>query len=120
MTGIELCGFVDDIDNYLSRSRVFLAPLRFGSGMKVKVLEGMYRGLPMVTTEVGAEGIDATHGKELMIAQNAADYAQHCIELLSNQKKWEALRDQSRKKAAEKYRWAPLFESMDKELKAIL
>lgn len=117
---IKLCGFVKDIDQYLSKSRVFLAPLRFGSGMKVKVLEGMYRGIPMVTTKVGAEGIEVTDGEELMIADDAIDFANKVLQLLEDRTSWENLRDQSRKKAAELYTWQPLFDKMDQELSSIL
>ena len=118
--GIELCGFINDLDSYLKISRVFLVPLRFGSGMKVKVLEGMYRGLPMVTTEIGAEGIDVKDGEELAIASSSQEFASKVTSLLEDKNHWEKLRDQSRKKAAEKYTWQPLFDQMDQDLRSIL
>lgn len=111
--GIQLCGFVEDLDSYLKKSRVFIAPLRFGSGMKVKVLEGMYRGIPIVTTEVGAEGMEVKAGEDLLIAKDAREFAEKCLQLLEDPILWNTLSVQSRKKAAELYTWQPLFLQMN-------
>ncbi len=118
--GIKLCGFVDDINSYMKKSRVFIAPLRFGSGMKVKVLEGMYRGIPIVTTKVGAEGLSVEDQKELMITDNASAFAEKCKLLLKNKAIWDCLSSNSRLKAREMYRWKPLFDQMEQELKKVL
>jgi len=116
---IELCGFIEDIDEYLKRSRLFIVPLRFGSGMKVKVLEGMYRGLPMVTTEVGAEGLEVEADQHLLIANEPERFANSCLRLLKDKELWTALRDSSRELVAEKYTWAPLFKEMDESLEQL-
>lgn len=117
---IKLCGFVKELDSYLKFSRVFLAPLRFGSGMKVKVLEGMYRGIPQVSTTVGAEGLEVENEEEIMIADQADDFKSAVERLLDDENLWTKLRDASRKKAAEQYTWEPLFKKMDTDLKKIL
>lgn len=116
---IEFKGFVKDLDQYLKKTRVYIAPLRFGSGMKVKVLEGLYRGVPTVTTHVGAEGLDLESEKEIFIIDDVNGYAKSCIRLLEDQSIWELLMHNSRKKAQEKYKWAPLFENMDMELEKL-
>jgi glycosyltransferase involved in cell wall biosynthesis len=116
---IKLCGFIQDINEYLEKCRVFIAPLRFGSGMKVKVLEGMYRGLPMVTTDIGAEGLEVDSNKQMLISDDAETFAQQCIQLLEDQKLWERLRDSSRELAANKYTWEPLFKSMDSAIEKL-
>lgn len=113
---IIFTGFVKNLEDYLRITRVYIAPLRFGSGMKVKVLEGLYRGTPTVSTSVGAEGLAVESGKEIMIADTAELFANHCLELLKNNDLWNGLRDNSRKVAAEKYCWSPLFKMMDEEL----
>ena len=114
---IEFKGFVSDFDNYLRKTRVYIAPLRFGSGMKVKVLDGLYRGVPTVTTSVGAEGLSLNSGKEILIANDARNYAQDCIKLIEDQNVWSLLAKKSRQKAQEEYRWTSLFEKMDNALK---
>ena len=117
---IQFTGFVADLESYLKKSRVYIAPLRFGSGMKVKVLEGLYRGVPTVSTSVGAEGLEVSNGQEIFIADAASDFAVNCLNLLNDKQKWESLRTASRKVAAEKYRWSPLFEKMNRELRSLI
>lgn len=55
----ELTGFVDSLEPYYAEASVFIAPLRSGAGVKFKTVDAMLRGVPIVTTRVGAEGIDA-------------------------------------------------------------
>jgi glycosyltransferase involved in cell wall biosynthesis len=117
---IIFTGFVKELDSYLKKTTVYIAPLRFGSGMKVKVLEGLYRGVPMVSTSVGAEGLALENGTHILIANESTSFAKACLVLLNDQALWEKLRDNSRVIAREKYRWKPLFEQMDIELKKIL
>jgi glycosyltransferase involved in cell wall biosynthesis len=118
-SAIIFTGFVENLDDYLQKTRVYIAPLRFGSGMKVKVLEGLYRGVPTVSTSVGAEGLEIENKKEILIADDAADFSSACIELLQNEPLWQQLRDNSRKVAEEKYRWEPLFKKMNLEIEKV-
>ena len=65
----------------LARVRVFVAPLLVGGGVKGKVMQAMANGLPVVSYEVGLEGIDVNHGKHAMLAHDAADFAEHIAKL---------------------------------------
>lgn len=116
---IIFTGFVKNLDDYLKKTRVYLAPLRFGSGMKVKVLEGLYRGVPTVSTSVGAEGLKVEDNKHIMIADQAKDFAAKCIRLLQDKNQWNILRNESRLLADKHYRWSPLFDRMDASLKKL-
>lgn len=113
---IVLTGFVKDLDSYLKKTRAYIAPLRFGSGMKVKVLEGLYRGVPSVVTTVAAEGLAINNGKDVFIEDDANSFAQACLKLLNDEMTWNQFRDNSRKIAAAKYTWKDLFKGMDKSL----
>ena len=117
---IVFTGFIENLESYLKKTRVYIAPLRFGSGMKVKVLEGLYRGVPTVSTSVGIEGLKVYSGKEIMVADDSEIFAKNCSELLENKDLWNKLRDNSRKVAAEKYRWEPLFNMMNKKLSDLI
>lgn len=119
-TQVIFTGFIKDLDKYLQKTRVYIAPLRFGSGMKVKVLEGLYRGTPTVSTSVGAEGLDVNTGEEIMIADQVKGFTNACIDLIENENLWNKLRDKSRKVAKEKYCWEPLFQSMDTEMARLI
>ncbi|MFT6167165.1 MAG: glycosyltransferase involved in cell wall biosynthesis [Vicingaceae bacterium] len=117
---IVFTGFVQDLDTYLQKTRVSIAPLRFGSGMKVKVLEGLYRGTPTVTTSVGAEGLELINGENSIIADNPKNFIDGCLTLLENEKLWNSFRDKTRKLAAEEYTWKALFAKMEKSIQEII
>ena len=109
---ITLHGFVEDLEPLYRSAALSIAPLTFGAGMKVKVLSAMARGLPTVTTLVGAEGIDAKHGKHLMVSHTAADMADDIGQLLDDDVLWQRLSGESRKLIADRYTWDGLFQSM--------
>lgn len=102
---IEFTGFVEDLEPLFQVSRLFLAPLRFGSGIKVKVLNAMCRGLPTITTPVGAEGLVAQHMEHLSITDTAEDMARSILHLMENEADWLRLESQSRALVREKYTW---------------
>ncbi len=72
--GIEVTGYVDDPMPYLKETAVFIVPLHAGGGMRVKILDAWAWGLPVVSTTIGAEGIDCRHGDNLLIADTATDF----------------------------------------------
>lgn len=103
--GIELTGFVEDLDEYFKKAKVFISPLRFGSGIKVKVMNALYRGIPTVTTSVGAEGLAVKNGFDIFVSDNMADFILQISTLLEDEKLWNQFRINSRKLAKEKYTW---------------
>ena len=114
--GISLKGFVPDLQEIYRDSRVSVAPLLFGSGMKVKVLDAMARGMPTVTTSVGAEGIDIEHARHLLVADNPQDMANEVDRLLTDPHLWQRLRINSRALISERYTWRQLFTQMHRTL----
>lgn len=113
---IVLTGFVDDLEKFYRQCRVFVAPLRFGSGMKVKIVDAFYRGIPVVTTPAGVESLDAHHMEHAAIAHGPEEITQLCSLLLRARSVWEGLRNNSRDLAARRYRWQSVFENMEKAL----
>lgn len=114
--GIALRGFVPDLQAIYRDSRVSVAPLLFGSGMKVKVLDAMARGMPTVTTSVGAEGIAVEPGRHLLIANDAGDMADKIDSLLTDPALWHRLQENSRALIAERYTWRKLFNQMHRTI----
>ncbi len=86
--GVEILGFVPDVDELRDRSLVAVAPLRFGAGVKGKNLESMVRGLPTVTTSIGAEGMGATPGEHLLVADDPREFADAVVRLLRDPDLW--------------------------------
>jgi len=113
---IFLPGFVEDLKGYYSKCRVFVAPLRFGSGMKVKVINAMYRGIPAVTTPAGVESLEVQDMHHVAIAETQEKMVEACSVLLQDKAKWEVLRDNSRKLVREKYTWDKVFVNLKKAI----
>jgi glycosyltransferase involved in cell wall biosynthesis len=75
LPGVEVLGFVPDTRPFLDEASVSVAPLRFGGGMKGKVTEALAYGLPVVSTSVGAQGLQAQNGIDMVITDNADEFA---------------------------------------------
>lgn len=91
LPGVEVTGFVADLEPYLDRAAVSIAPLRFGGGMKGKVTEAMARGLPVVATSFGAQGLGATAGEHLVVADGSEAFARGVVELLEDEARAERI-----------------------------
>ncbi|MGI9621478.1 MAG: glycosyltransferase [Acidimicrobiales bacterium] len=105
LDSVDAVGFVDDPETFLEKARVVVAPLRFGSGMKLKVTEALMRGVPTVTTNVGVESIDAVDGVHLEVADDPAEAASRIVGLLTDEQRWTAMRDHARELARRLYTW---------------
>ena len=83
--GVVLEGIVDDIDAAYRGAAICVVPLRAGSGLKIKLVEAITHGVPAVTTSVGAQGLGFLRPAPFCIADEAADFAQTVIDLLSSE-----------------------------------
>ena len=79
---VSVTGYVPDLTPLLRRTAVMVIPVLAGSGMRVRILEGLARAMPIVTTTIGLEGIEARIGLDLLVADSAADFAAAVIALL--------------------------------------
>lgn len=79
---ISVTGFVPDLGPYYQQAHVALVPIRVGGGMRIKVLEAFSYRCPVVSTSIGAEGIDAIPEKHILIADTAAGFAGQCLRLI--------------------------------------
>jgi GT2 family glycosyltransferase len=93
---VRIRGYVQDVEPYLRQRRVFIAPLRFGAGIKGKVGEAMAHGLPVVTTSIGAEGFGLTHEFDVMITDDPAGFATAVAQLYTQKELWERVAENSR------------------------
>ncbi len=82
LPGVEVTGFVPDLNNALNKAAVFVAPLRFAAGIQNKVLEAMAAGRPVITTPMVNEGLGAEPGEDLLLAESPASIAASLVELL--------------------------------------
>ena len=89
---VEVVGWIEDLEAVHEECLVFVAPLRFGAGMKGKVADSIARGLPVVTTSIGAEGIGLVEGADILVADTAADFADAVVRLYTDRDLWASLR----------------------------
>jgi len=111
--GISCCGFVEDVAEFYGTMDVVVAPLRYGGGIKIKILEAMACGKAVVTTSTGAEGIaDAAEGA-LIVADDPALFAAAVSELLGDAKRREALGERARELVERRFSWQRVLDDLD-------
>jgi GT2 family glycosyltransferase len=86
---VRVTGFVADVGPYFEDARLFVAPLRYGAGMKGKIGHALSFGLPLVTTTVGVDGYDLTDGVNCAIADDTRSFALAIVKLYSDRELWE-------------------------------
>lgn len=85
-SGVNLLGPVDDLTPYYRRAAVVINPLRFGTGLKIKTIEALAFGKPLVTTSIGAAGLEEEKGKAFLIADSAEEFSDKVLQLLRSPK----------------------------------
>jgi glycosyltransferase involved in cell wall biosynthesis len=84
--GVLVTGTVKDVRPYMWGASVSVVPLRIGGGTRLKIYEAMAAGLPVVSTTVGAEGLEVHPPDDIRIADDPRDFAAHCLELLEDER----------------------------------
>ena len=120
---IEITGEVPDVRPYLSEASVFVIPMRVGGGTRLKVLEAMAAGLPIVTTSLGIEGIPVQNDRELLIADSPAAFAEAVLLLLDDQRDGAGvsrrLGQAARRFVVACYDWANIVPSLEQALNEV-
>ncbi len=102
---IVVTGHVPDVEQHLRRARVFVSPVRYGAGMKGKNVHAMAHGLPLVTTTIGAEGMDLVDGQHALIRDGLEAFAAAVVALYRDPALWAHLSASSRELV--RTRWTP-------------
>lgn len=102
---IHVTGAVDDVRPWYERSTVCVVPLRAGGGTRLKILESMALGRPVVSTSIGAEGIEALDGEHILIANDPQTFAEKILYLLHNLPARERIIAHARELAVRRYDW---------------
>src|SRR4249919_2009152 len=89
--GIVVHGHVPDLDALLDRTRINLAPLRFGAGVKGKISQSLASGLPVVATHCAVEGMHLRDGEEVLVKDDADGFADALLRLYDDPGLWQAL-----------------------------
>lgn len=102
---VHVTGFVEDVRSYYQRSTVCVVPLRAGGGTRLKILEAMAFGRPVVSTTVGAEGLTVSDGEHLLIADQPEAFAQAVVRLLTEPALRERIAADARQLVESLYDW---------------
>ena len=93
--GVKFHGFVETLQPFLNDCRLAVAPLRYGAGVKGKVNMSMAHGQPVVATPAAVEGMFAEHGREILVAEDAASFAAEIVRLYQDEDLWNRISDAS-------------------------
>ena len=103
---VELAGLVPDLRPHLASAAGLVVPLRIGGGTRLKIVEGMSMGKAIVSTTLGAEGIDAVPERDILIADDPEDFAASVVRLLDDSGLAARLGSSARRLAVERYAWS--------------
>ncbi len=84
---IILTGYVDSVDEYYDKCHCMIVPLFIGSGQRVKIIEAFSKGMPVISTSIGAEGLHYSHGDNILIADNADEFVRNIVAISEEQRK---------------------------------
>ncbi len=104
-SSVNLTGFVPDLGAEIARAKVYVCPVQNGSGIRVKIMEAMAAGLPVVTYPVNIEELPVEHGVHLMIAGNSDEFVQHTLTLLHQPEMRKRLGLNARRLMMEEFSW---------------
>ncbi|RCK77758.1 MAG: glycosyl transferase group 1 [Ignavibacteriae bacterium] len=116
---VIITGYVEDVRPYVWKSAIFVVPLRMGSGTRLKILEALAMKKPVVTTSVGAEGLDVINGETVLIADDPKDFAEKVINLIKDNQLQQKLVSNGYELAKNVYDWIVIGEKLNEVYKTI-
>jgi glycosyltransferase involved in cell wall biosynthesis len=111
---VVVTGAVPDVTPHLDRAAVFVAPLRLGGGMRVKVLEALAAGKAVVASPLAVEGLEVRDGEELVLAETDDEFAERVAQLLGDPERRRALAERARRFALERLGWEHALASYER------
>jgi len=113
---VEVTGRVDDVRPHMARGTVYVVPLRIGGGTRLKIFEAMAMGKAVVSTTVGAEGLPVTPGRDVVIADDPARFAQSVVHLMRDAQARQAIETAARRLVVERYDWSAVAKDFEEAL----
>ncbi|MGE5048778.1 MAG: glycosyltransferase family 4 protein [Deltaproteobacteria bacterium] len=111
---VEMTGFVEDLRPHLASAAALVVPLRIGGGTRLKIVEGMAMSKAIVSTSLGAEGIDAVPGRDILIEDQPAAFAAAVLKLLGDPALAARMGQAGRKLAVERYSWSGAADTLER------
>lgn len=111
---IVVTGYVDDIRNYIAKADIVICPMRIGGGIKNKNLEAMSSGRVVISTSIGVEGLEVSHGKNILIANTPDEFAENIESVLNDRALRNNIINNARELIREHYTWNISFEKYER------
>jgi glycosyltransferase involved in cell wall biosynthesis len=118
--GIEVTGRVDDVRPHVAAGSVYVVPLRIGGGTRLKIFEAMSMGKAVVSTTIGAEGLPVTSGRDVLIADDPARFAQAVVHLIRDGDTRHRIEQEARRLVLERYDWAAVAQDFEAALAGLV
>ena len=113
-------GWVEEVTPYVRNAAVSVVPLRIGAGTRIKILEALALGIPVVSTSIGAEGLDLLPGRHVRIADTADHFAREVVALLRDPAARARMAAEGRALVAERYTWSRIRDRFVREIESWL
>lgn len=110
---VKITGYVEDLNPYLEKAAIMVVPVLAAGGMRVRILEAFARAIPVVTTTIGLEGINAQPGTHVLVEDEAQGFARAVIRLLEHPSLRDQLSVQSRQFVTQSYDWRVILAQLD-------
>lgn len=110
---VAVSGWMDDIRDAYASARVFIAPMRIGTGLQNKLLEAMSMKIPSITTPLANDALQAKDGKEILIGESAAELATQIIRLLDDKELYNTIEENGYSFVKDKYSWEEATEKLN-------
>ncbi len=112
--GVEVLGMVDQVGPYLESATAVVVPLRIGGGTRLKIVEALSKGKPVISTRLGAEGLDVVHDEHLLIADEPQAFAHEVERVLADPELGARLGRAGRQLMEERYSWQGIVVGLEK------
>jgi glycosyltransferase involved in cell wall biosynthesis len=111
---LEVLGYVDDVRPHFASATISVCPIRDGGGTRLKILDAMAMGMPIISTTIGCEGIDVTPGKDVLIANTPEEYIENIRKIIRDDTLRKRLRQCARETVDGKYSWTIIGQKLNK------
>jgi len=118
--GVNITGTVSDVRPYVERAAVYIVPLRIGGGSRLKILEALAMGRAVVSTSVGAEGLDVVHDRHVVLADDPPGFAEAVHRLLGQPERCQQLGEEGRRLVERHYGWDALAAKYGEFIKGVV
>jgi polysaccharide biosynthesis protein PslH len=112
LPGIEVTGTVEDVRPYYREAVAAVVPLRIGGGSRLKILEAMAAGVPVISTRLGAEGLEVKHKQNILLAEWGEDFSRAVFEIIENKTLQQDIRQNARSFVHQRYDWSAIGKTL--------